>query len=89
VAKVLSFLDHLDENQFLVANEMIPQRNSVLRENLTKWGYPNFLVTENKPADFKSLNQYFDCILLDAPCSGEGLFRKDKNARDEWSLGSC
>lgn len=80
-------LDHLDENQFLVANEMIPQRNSVLRENLTKWGYPNFLVTENKPVDFKSLNQYFDCILLDAPCSGEGLFRKDKNARDEWSLG--
>jgi 16S rRNA C967 or C1407 C5-methylase (RsmB/RsmF family) len=74
-------LDHLDENQFLVANEMIPQRNSVLRENLTKWGYPNFLVTENKPVDFKTLNQYFDCILLDAPCSGEGLFRKDKNAR--------
>lgn len=79
-------LDHLEYNQFLVANEMIPQRNSVLRENLTKWGYPNFLVTENKPVDFKSLNQYFDCILLDAPCSGEGLFRKDKNARDEWSL---
>ena len=80
-------LDHLDSHQFLVANEMIPQRNSVLRENLTKWGYPNFLVTENKPADFKALAHYFDCILLDAPCSGEGLFRKDKNARNEWSLG--
>lgn len=80
-------LDHLEDNQFIVANEMIPQRNSVLRENLTKWGYPNFLVTENKPADFKALSHYFDCILLDAPCSGEGLFRKDKNARNEWSLG--
>lgn len=80
-------LDHLEADQFLIANELIPQRNSVLRENLSKWGYPNFLVTENKPADFKSLQNYFDCILLDAPCSGEGLFRKDKNARDEWSLG--
>lgn len=80
-------LDHLASDQFLISNELIPQRNSVLRENLTKWGYPNFLITENKPADFKSLPNYFDCILLDAPCSGEGLFRKDKNARDEWSLG--
>jgi len=80
-------LDHLDSDQFLIANEMIPQRNIVLRENMTKWGYPNFLITENKPADFKALTRYFDCILLDAPCSGEGLFRKDKNARKEWSLG--
>jgi 16S rRNA C967 or C1407 C5-methylase (RsmB/RsmF family)/NOL1/NOP2/fmu family ribosome biogenesis protein len=80
-------LDHLESHQFLISNELISQRNLVLRENLTKWGYPNFLITENKPADFKFLNQYFDCILLDAPCSGEGLFRKDKNARDEWSLG--
>ena len=80
-------LDHLENHQFLIANELIPQRNSVLRENLTKWGYPNFLVTENKPADFKPLKNYFDCILLDAPCSGEGLFRKDKNAHEEWSQG--
>ena len=80
-------LDHLENHQFLIANELIPQRNTVLRENLTKWGFPNFLVTENKPADFKTLHNYFDCILLDAPCSGEGLFRKDKNAHEEWSQG--
>jgi 16S rRNA C967 or C1407 C5-methylase (RsmB/RsmF family)/NOL1/NOP2/fmu family ribosome biogenesis protein len=80
-------LDHLEADQFLISNELVPLRNTVLRENLSKWGYPNFLVTENKPADFKNLKKYFDCILLDAPCSGEGLFRKDKNARDEWSQG--
>lgn len=78
-------LDHLQSHQYLISNEIIPQRNSILRENLTKWGYPNFLVTENKPEDFKKIPNYFDCILLDAPCSGEGLFRKDRNARKEWS----
>jgi 16S rRNA C967 or C1407 C5-methylase (RsmB/RsmF family) len=82
-------LDHLESHQFLIANEIIPQRNAVLRENITKWGYPNFLVTENKPADFKSIPNFFDCILLDAPCSGEGLFRKDKNARNEWSIATA
>lgn len=80
-------LDHLDQHQFLIANEIMAQRNLVLRENLTKWGYPNFLITENKPQDFKSTKDYFDCILLDAPCSGEGLFRKDKKSRLEWSQG--
>lgn len=79
-------LDHLEKNQFLISNELISQRNSILRENLTKWGYPNFLITENKPKDFQYLPNYFDCILLDAPCSGEGLFRKDINARKEWSI---
>lgn len=78
-------LDHLRPHQYLISNEIIPQRNSVLRENLTKWGYPNFLVTENKPEDFKKIPNYFDGILIDAPCSGEGLFRKDRNARKEWS----
>lgn len=78
-------LDHLEHHQYLISNEISSQRNAILRENLTKWGYPNFLITENKPADFRFLPNYFDCILIDAPCSGEGLFRKDKNARLEWS----
>lgn len=69
----------------LIANEVIRPRNSILRENLTKWGADNTIVTCNDPSDFSQLEAYFDCVLVDAPCSGEGMFRKDKNARDEWS----
>jgi 16S rRNA C967 or C1407 C5-methylase (RsmB/RsmF family)/NOL1/NOP2/fmu family ribosome biogenesis protein len=79
-------LDHLNENQHLVANELIPNRNHTLRENLTKWGKPNFLVSQNKVEDFRKLKNHFDLILVDAPCSGEGLFRKDDNARKEWKV---
>jgi len=78
-------LDHLNESQYLVANELIPNRNNTLRENLTKWGKPNFLVSQNKVEDFRKLKNHFDLILVDAPCSGEGLFRKDENARKEWT----
>lgn len=81
-------LDHLEKNQYLVANEIIPSRNQILKENLTRWGYPNFLISQNKPKDFKYINEYFDFILMDAPCSGEGMFRKDKNSREEWSLNN-
>jgi 16S rRNA C967 or C1407 C5-methylase (RsmB/RsmF family) len=81
-------LDHLNENQYLVANELIPNRNHTLRENLTKWGKPNFLVSQNKVEDFRKLKNHFDLILVDAPCSGEGLFRKDDNARKEWKVGN-
>lgn len=78
-------LDHLEPSQYLVANEIIPNRNLILRENLTKWGYPNFLITQNKPKDFSKLENQFDLIVLDAPCSGEGMFRKDPNAISEWA----
>lgn len=70
----------------LVANEVIKTRTAVLAENLTKWGYPNTYLTNNDPQDFTPhFNQFFDVVLIDAPCSGEGLFRKDKNAINEWS----
>jgi NOL1/NOP2/sun family putative RNA methylase len=69
----------------LVSNEVIKQRASVLVENITKWGSDNIIVTNNDPKDFKKLSNFFDVIVIDAPCSGSGLFRKDKNAIDEWS----
>lgn len=81
-------LDHLEDHQYLISNELIPSRNNVLKENLTKWGRPNFLVSQNKPKDFASVEQHFDLILLDAPCSGEGLFRKDKDAISEWNTNN-
>lgn len=77
----------LDGHGLLVANEVIRSRTSVLLENLRKWGYPNILVTGNDPADFgKRTPGFFDVVVVDAPCSGEGLFRKNPGATQEWSL---
>ncbi len=72
----------------LVANEIIPSRNKILQHNLIKWGNPNVIVTQNSAADFNRLPGFFDLILVDAPCSGEGLFRKDADAVAEWSAAS-
>jgi NOL1/NOP2/fmu family ribosome biogenesis protein len=69
----------------LVANGAIRSRTNILAENLTKWGNPNVVITNNDPKDFSRLPDFFDAIFVDAPCSGEGMFRKDKKARDEWS----
>ncbi len=78
-------LSLFSENSLLVANEVIASRNSLLRENLIRWGKANIVVTQNDPRDFQKTQNFFDCILIDAPCSGEGLFRKDLGAVNEWS----
>lgn len=70
----------------VVANEIIKSRAAILSENIVKWGADNIIVTNNEPRHFERLSQFFDVILLDAPCSGSGLFRKDKNAVEEWSV---
>lgn len=70
----------------LVSNEVIKSRASILVENLTKWGNSNVVVTNNDPAHFQNLGAYFDILVVDAPCSGSGLFRKDPAAITEWSL---
>ena len=75
----------LPEGSLLVANEVIRNRSQILAENLTKWGHPDVVVTNNDPADFSSLTAFFDVILTDVPCSGEGMFRKDPVAVSEWS----
>jgi len=68
----------------LVSNEVIRARASVLYENITKWGVTNTLVTQNDASAFSELEGFFDVILVDAPCSGEGMFR-DNVAVNEWS----
>lgn len=75
----------LPQGSLLVANEVMRQRSQVLAENLIKWGHPDVVVTNNDPADFSSLEELFDVILTDVPCSGEGMFRKDEVAVSEWS----
>ena len=76
----------LPEGSLLVANEVMRNRSQILAENLIKWGHPEVVVTNNDPADFTELTHLFDVILTDVPCSGEGMFRKDQVAVDEWSL---
>lgn len=61
------------------------QRANVLAETMTKFGNPNIVVTNNAPKDFAAFPHFFDVILVDAPCSGEGMFRKDEVAVQEWS----
>jgi len=72
-------------NGLVVANEVIKSRAAILTENITKWGDDHVIVTNNDPKDFQRLANYFDVIVIDAPCSGSGLFRKDPNAVSEWS----
>lgn len=69
----------------VVSNEVIKSRAAILVENTTKWGLPNIVVTNNDPDHFKDFVGYFDIIVVDAPCSGSGLFRKDPAAIGEWS----
>jgi len=76
----------LPEASLLVSNEIIRQRAQILAENILKWGNANVVVTNNQPSDFAALEHYFDAIVVDAPCSGEGMFRKDSNAITEWSV---
>lgn len=73
------------KDALLVSNEVIKARANILTENITKWGSDNVVVTNNNPKDFAILENYFDVIVVDAPCSGSGLFRKDPEAIKEWS----
>jgi NOL1/NOP2/fmu family ribosome biogenesis protein len=78
--------DIISENSLLISNEVIRSRAHILAENITKWGKPNAIVTNNDPAQIGKLGSFFDIILVDAPCSGEGMFRKDEGAIAEWSV---
>jgi len=83
--KSTHLLSLLPEGSVLVSNEIIPNRNKVLRQNICKWGRPDVIVTQNEVKDFISLAGYFDLVVVDAPCSGEGLFRRDPVSANEWS----
>jgi 16S rRNA C967 or C1407 C5-methylase (RsmB/RsmF family)/NOL1/NOP2/fmu family ribosome biogenesis protein len=79
--------DIIGPDNLLVANEAVRSRAVILAETITKWGSENTLVTQNDPAAFGKLSGYFDIIVVDAPCSGEGMFRGE-TAINEWSVGN-
>lgn len=90
--KSVSLLSALPEGSLLVSNEIVRQRANVLAETIAKFGCGNTIVTNNAPKDFENFPHLFDLILVDAPCSGEGMFRKDEVAVQEWSpqnVGMC
>lgn len=70
----------------VVANEVIRSRAATLTDNIRKWGLGNVVVTNNEAAHFGALREWFDVVAVDAPCSGEGMFRKSAEAREQWSL---
>jgi 16S rRNA C967 or C1407 C5-methylase (RsmB/RsmF family)/NOL1/NOP2/fmu family ribosome biogenesis protein len=83
--KSTHLLSTISPRSLLVANETIRSRVAVLSENLERWGHCNVVICNNDPEDFRRLVGFFDLILVDAPCSGEGLFRKNPGASEHWS----
>lgn len=81
---LLSMLDDCP-GSFLVSNEVIRSRVGSLCENVSKWGRANSVVTSEDPAVFGGLESFFDVIVADAPCSGEGMFRKNPESVVQWS----
>jgi 16S rRNA C967 or C1407 C5-methylase (RsmB/RsmF family)/NOL1/NOP2/fmu family ribosome biogenesis protein len=75
----------LTPESLLVCNEVIKTRLGPLRENLERWGHPNTAIVHAEAEALGAMEDFFDLIVADAPCSGEGLFRKDPDAVREWS----
>lgn len=78
----------LPDKSLLVSNEVIRSRSHILSENITKWGNPHTIVTNNDPKDIGRLTHFFDVVIADVPCSGEGMFRKDPESIKEWSVAN-
>ena len=83
--KSTHILSLITKDSLLVSNEVIRSRANILNDNIRKWGCANVIVTNNDPKDFQKLENFFDVIVVDAPCSGSGLFRREPEAIKEWS----
>ncbi len=76
---------YLHVDSLLIANELIKTRATALTDNLVRWGQSNTIVSNNDPSAFGNLPGYVDLLLVDAPCSGSGMFHKDHEAVNAWS----
>lgn len=83
--KTTAMINALPDGSVVVANEYVASRGKILRENLEKWGYPGVITTGCAASDYADLPEVFDIIAVDAPCSGEGMMRKDDDARRQWT----
>lgn len=80
-------LSQFSRGSLLISNELVTDRAYILKENLIRWGAPNVIATRNKSSEFTGLTGKADLILVDAPCSGEGMFRKENPALQQWNPG--
>lgn len=78
-------LSKMSKNSILFSNELVGKRADILKENLVKWGNTNVISTSNRSDAYAPFNAFFDVVLVDAPCSGEGMFRKNSRALEEWA----
>lgn len=85
--KTTSMINALPDGSLVMANELMPQRARILVENLLKWGYPDILVSSSPVDKIAGMGEVFDIVAVDAPCSGEGMMRKDETARSQWGPG--
>ncbi len=86
--KTLALDQSLPDKAVIIANEIVPKRAQILRENMLRWGSRRIAVTNNTPKSIGTQKDVLDLIIVDAPCSGEGMFRKDETARMEWTPNS-
>lgn len=86
--KTTDISSRMRPDDVLVSNEVISSRNSILFENVCKWGLANTVITKADASLFGKKGPLFDMVFVDAPCSGEGMFRKDHDAIAEWSPGN-
>lgn len=80
--------DIIPKGSLLISNEVVPNRAKILLENMLKSGNPMSIVTSSMPDKWAKVKEAFNLILVDAPCSGEGMFRKEAKAREEWQAES-
>ncbi len=85
--KTTAILNALPDHSVMLANEFTSSRATILKENLCKYGYPDLIVTNADTSRLASLKNRFDIVAVDAPCSGEGMMRKEETARSQWSEG--
>lgn len=81
-----SLREKYGEDFLLVSNEVMRSRATILADNVARWGDPNVMTTCADPKAFASLEGFFDMVVADVPCSGEGMFRKDAEALSGWSV---
>ncbi len=85
--KTTAILNALPDESVMLANEFTPSRAAILKENLCKYGFPDVIVTNADTSRLSALKEKFDIVAVDAPCSGEGMMRKEEAARSQWSEG--
>ena len=90
--KTTAMINAVPDGSQIMANEYVLKRAEILRENLIKWGYKDAVVTNRPVSDFADEGENYDIVAVDAPCSGEGMMRKDPDARTQWNpelIESC